>query len=525
MIYIDTETSGLNPHVDTVTLFQYITPELDKAVLMPDPDFEQVHALLDQHETIVGHNLPFDLGMLDYIPKQNIEDTLYLSRVFFYEHDKHSLDVLATRVLGYDPYDALDKKAMQKTDWTQELTQEQRDYAALDVEILPEILEYMKESIDSPSYQFDKVSIMDGLKLQRKGLPTLKPQANKQIATYKLELSDLLDEIPFNPNSPKQTAAYLRCQSTSVKVLARLEAKGNEMAGKVRKARQLGKKLNFLKKITEKPRYKGTLAPATRSGRFSSKQNNLQNLPREFKKFIGSKTNVIVSADFAQLELRTIAHITEDKTMTALFEQGKDLHGFSAETLFGENYTKPQRQVAKVLNFSILYGAGAATIADMLLTQTGIVLPEAKIQQLKNKWLATFSGIKRWQNRGGSRHNNNKPWHTPKGRQYKSNRFTDHLSIENQGAGAEVARDALHYIVERSPYLINFVHDSYLGECKNDPAIYQPLCELIYDGMKQAWQNFSDIPMPVDVGVAHNWSDADALENTLYIYGDSNAAT
>jgi DNA polymerase I-like protein with 3'-5' exonuclease and polymerase domains len=247
--------------------------------------------------------------------------------------------------------------------------------------------------------------------------------------------------------------------------------------------------------------------------------------PRDTKKFIGSETNVIISADFAQLELRTIAAITGDETMVNLFRNGEDLHNFAAKELFGADFTKEQRQIAKVFNFSTLYGAGAGTIGLILLTQTGIKLPEHEISRLKRKWLDTFAGIARWQRQGSTRHEMGLAHRTPHGRRYISERFTDHLSIENQGAGAEVARIALHYIDDNLPApckLINFIHDSYAAECANDPSVYEPASKVIYDGMRYAWERAPfekhGIEMPVAVSVAHNLKDADTLSNCLYIY-------
>ena len=102
------------------------------------------------------------------------------------------------------------------------------------------------------------------------------------------------------------------------------------------------------------------------------------------------------------------------------------------------------------------------------------------------------------------------------------------MSIENQGAGAEVARIALHYIDDNLPEgvkLINFIHDSYAAECEANPVVYQKAAKVIHEGMVYAWERAPfdkhGIPMPVEVGVAHNLKDADTLSNCLYIYEGS----
>jgi len=533
ILYIDTETTGLNPHTDKLALFQY---KIDNqpTQLIQSPTLHEVHALLDQADTIVGHNLSFDFAFLKYIPKSpnHFDDTLYLDRIVHYKEEYHSLDVVAQRVYGRDVYENHDKKRLQKTKWgTAELTREQLEYAQIDVDILPTIYESLMRRFPKhlkAVYVFDKKSIIAGLTVQSQGLPILHDEVAEEIDKVDSQAYRIRNLIaPLNPNSPKQVTEALGIPSSGDRVLAELEAEGNTLAKQIREVRGLLKYLNFLEKLKASPRFYGTLQPAARSGRFTSSKENLQNLPRDTKRFIGSHSRVIISADFAQLELRTIAAITGDPTMCRLFKEGADLHDYSADQLFGPDFNKTERQIAKVFNFSLNYGAGAATVSQMLLTQTGIKLPEHEVKQHKSNWLAAFAGIAQWQRQGSTRHEMGIPHRTPHGRPYVSHRFTDHLSIENQGAGAEVARIALHYILEHLPEgakLINFVHDSYLVEAPNVASIYKPACQVIYDGMKYAWETApfdkQGIEMPVDVAVAHNWKDADSLENCLYVMGD-----
>lgn len=529
ILYIDTETTGLYPHKDHVTLFQYLWHGDTQATLIQNPTICEVHALLHSADLIVGHNLPFDFAMLGFIPKHytDFDDTLYLSRIADFAERSHSLDEVVKRTFGKDLYKDLDKKRLQRTDWASaELTEEQRRYAALDVEVLPTIYARFKKHATNSVYKFDKRSIIAGLRVQTHGLPVLLDEIAHERAEVADRLAQALEQLPFNPNSPKQVTDFFGIASSGDRVMAGLEADGNTYARLTREARGASKYHNFLSKLGENVRYRGTLAPAARSGRFTSSKENIQNLPRDTKRFIGTRHDrVIISADFAQLELRTVAAISEDQTMIDLFRSGADLHNFAAEQLFGAEYTKEQRQIAKVFNFSTLYGAGAATIGLILLTQTGIKLPESEILRLKKRWLSTFDGIARWQQQGSTRHELGMPHRTPHGRRYISERFTDHLSIENQGAGAEVARIALHYIDDHlsdQVQLINFIHDSYAAECSNDPCIYRPAAQVIYDGMRYAWQRAPfdkhGIDMPVEVGVAFNLKNADTLENCLYIY-------
>ena len=534
IIYFDTETTGLNPHKDRVVLFQYKVND-GPTELIQNPDYAECHRILDSADRIVAHNIHFDFGMLGYLPKSidHFEDTLYLDRIAHPAADRHGLDAVAQRVYGRDIYEGLDKKTLQRTKWDSvELTDDQIKYATLDVDGLPTIYEQLQR--DFPAglrgvYDFDKRSIIVGLRTQRHGLPIrhddLRDERDR-VASEAHRLQTVL--APLNVNSPKQVTAALGVESSGDRVLAGLVAEGNKQAQMIRECRGQLKYLNFLTKLSAQERFFGTLQPAARSGRFTSSKENIQNLPRDTKRFIGSDTNVILSADFAQLELRTIAAITGDEAMCDLFRSGEDLHNYAAKQLFGPDYTKTDRQIAKVFNFSTLYGAGVATIGLILLTQTGITLPTHKITEYKKKWLEAFPGIAEWQKQGFTRHELGWPHKTPHGRPYTSKRSTDHLSIENQGAGAEVARIALHRISDTLPEgatLVNFIHDSYVVEAPNDPAIYRPAAAAMQAAMVYAWERAPldrrGITMPVEVGVAHDLKSADALENCIYTLGEN----
>jgi DNA polymerase-1 len=553
MFYLDTETTGLNPHTDRVTLVQY----MDNVKLTDDLTGEQ--AMLEQIPTnrpseaarlidkvrktmrnsgdiVVGHNLAFDFAMLDYLPDsiEYFDDTWLLARLAWPDMDNHTLDEVARVVLGRNPYAAYDKKKMQKIAWGSitNLTIEQRKYASLDTWVLHSIYQHpdIQAQRKNPVYIFDKKSVLACLHMQQYGLPVDRENAHKERVKLEARVRDIA--LPFNANSPKQTKLALGVESTSDKVLAELIADGNQLAEDVRTVRKSLKRANFLHKMEMHHRYMGTIKPSARSGRTTSDHENLQNLPRDVKKLIAvPESMVLISADFAQLELRTIACVARDETMIDLFKSGEDLHNYTAANVFGADFTKDQRQIAKTLNFSLLYGAGAETVRTMLLQQTGIALDVDYVAQLKSQWLRTYSGILQWQRRGSARHDSGGNWQTPGGRRYKSARFTDHLSIENQGAGAEVARIALHKIhsdlLNKSPCLINFVHDSYLVEAENNPEQYKEAARVVYDSMKFGWE-FSPLrpiekfglEMPVDVGVAYNWKDADALENCIYVLRD-----
>lgn len=530
ILYCDTETTGLSPFKDKVTLFQYSWDKEDIVRMIRHPTDEQMADIFNQAERIVMHNSAFDFGMAHYIPKpEQIVDTARLSRLVDYIHEEHTLDKVALRTYGFDPYKPFDKKKMQRTDWSaKELTPEQLRYAELDVKVLRPVLARLKQGLSDPIYKFDSKSVVAGLTIQQHGLPVLHDKVTKEIHETEEKLADLLDKLPVNPNSPKQVCEALQVKSSADKELAALEMKGHSLAKAIREARRAGKYLNFLNKLNANERYYGTLAPNAASGRFTSSKENIQQIPRAQKRFIGSSDNVVISADYAQLELRCIATLARDRTMVGLFRDGEDLHGYTAAQLFGDDYTKDQRQIAKVFNFSLLYGAGARTVQQILIAQAGVHMDEETVKQLKYKWLNAYKGIAAWQKEGAFRYEQSLPHTTPLGRPYMARSYTQMLSLSNQGFGAEIARWALHYILDHIPpegKVVNFVHDSVLIECPNDPDIYKPIAKLVQVAFKKSWKNAPiktyGVPMPVEVAAAHNWKDADSLENCVYVLEDN----
>ncbi len=522
MIACDTETDGLSPHFNRpLVLGTYKDQSFNIIPLKPDTK-------INLTQKTVWHNAHFDLGMLSIIPDSpdDFEDTFLLSRIHNHAEDSHSLDACLTRLLHQNPYQDFPKRLLQRADWSN-LTDQQRDYLRTDVQFLIPLLESMQESLDHPMYRFDKQSVIAGLKVQQHGLPVLHHAVDEYRDKLTNDLNEILnEELWFNPNSSQQTCKELKISSSGDDILAEMAANGSEYAATVRKARKIKKVIGFLDKLYAHPRYYGTLKPSAKSGRFTSSNENIQQIPRSLKKFIGTGDDmVLISSDYAALEMRTVAVLANDKKMLDLFKHGGDLHDFTAVNLFGEDFTKEDRQVAKTFNFASLYGSGAATIRKILIKTTGIVKTEKEINKLKNKWLSTFSGIKEWQQKGNRRMNKQGHWHTPMGRPYTPKRFTDMLNLENQGFGAEVSRLALHKLLEILPpqaKCINFIHDAVLVECPNDPAIYEPTAQAVVDAMCHGWSahptDKRGLTMPVAAGVAHDWATADTEDESKCIY-------
>jgi DNA polymerase I-like protein with 3'-5' exonuclease and polymerase domains len=316
-----------------------------------------------------------------------------------------ALDDVFEYVLGYDPYarQGLNKAVLQKSDWSKsKLTEDQLVYAATDVYFMPQVWDKVKHAVDTDSYKLDIHALNACLDFQWNGMPVLQ---NRLMALYeanKLEISKL--NVPINVNSYQQVRAYLGVHASDDIALARLAAEGNDKAKNVRRVRKLRKQLSFIEKFdVASGIIYGKFKPSARSGRTTSSDQNLQQVPRAMKDCFGFEEDgdtVMIFSDYPQLELRTICAIVVCKLMERFFREGADLHGYTAEYLFGPNWTKNHRQITKTYNFNLLYGGGVAMIQTILLKQLGIFQSDAETASAKKKWRNLWREIAAWQDAG-----------------------------------------------------------------------------------------------------------------------------
>jgi len=531
-IFCDTETIGLYGRIRLVQIYQ---EGLEHVCLVEWPCPMTLAAYLDKYHS-VWQNAHYDVTTVQaqtttrWCP-QHFDDTFLLGRLALPRLESFSLDSMMAHVLGFDPYakQGLDKKVLQKSDWSKAvLSDAQLAYAATDVWYLPQVYSAVKQCRTRANYLLDMHTLRHCLDFQWNGLPV----DITRLQALREEQQAIVREanLPINVNSWKQVRPFIGENESDDLALARFSHAGNEKAAAVRKVRKALKMLSFLEKFDNmEERIYGKFKPTAKSGRLTSDDQNLQQLPRKAKCCFGyteGAGKVIVFADFAQLELRTICAIVDCKLMATKFYEGEDLHGFTASMLFGPDWTKDQRQMTKTYNFNLLYGGGINMVLTILLKAADMVVPEHEANRARSRWRNLWREIYAWQQAGIHKWQHGKLGKTPLGREYSADMMTDFLNIENQGAGAEVACLALHYLYEElKPYeakLMNFVHDSYLIECEDDPEVYVPVAKALAKAMKDAWTEVSkffkihDIPMPVEVKVGYNWGDIEASKNILW---------
>jgi DNA polymerase-1 len=419
-IYFDSETTGLDTFTGKVTLIQTY---YDEKIRFNKPKPENIARLKNLLETnlVVGHNLKFDLKFLKHhfnIEPTNLFDT-WIAEILISGGQKarqKGTATLETAAWDYAGIKLKKDKDMRQSFKGQELTQEQIQYAAMDVAVLPEI--HAKQQKQLKELGLEKVfatemsCIPATVWLELSGTPIDLEEAKKleQEIRGKLESSRLnvltilkesgyrnldLEGMPaVNLDSPAQLLKALKAigldiASTDESTLSSLK----HPAGKALKEHRKHQKLlnTFLEKL---PKH---INPATGrihanfnqygtlAGRFSCSGPNLQQLPRDksiralFKGDNGSK---IITADYSQIELRILAEVSKEPKFIELFNSGGDLHKLTASLIFNKQLdlvSKEERNIAKTINFGLSYGMGGGGLqANLKDNGIEISLDEAR---------------------------------------------------------------------------------------------------------------------------------------------------
>lgn len=536
-VAFDLETRGF---YGEVLLAQFYQQGWEAALLVQKPEIMEL-ASLTKKMKIVCHNTGYEvsalqtqLGAMLDLPNYAIvpgewDDTLLLAKLQYYTKEKYALDDCYKHAFRADPYAMhnLDKKAMQTCDWSI-LTDDKCKYAAIDVFYLLDLFETCQTWCMSSNYQLDHAATTQAFGFQTNGLHFNPYRIKILLAKHQARIAEL--GVPINVNSWQQVRLYIDEAESDGLALATFALEGNKRAGEVNETRKLLKQIGFLEKYLRESyenRIYGKFSFTTKSGRGNCKDQNLQQLPRKTKEvFEAEKGNVLVMSDFAQLELRYGCAFTGESVMEGLFRKGTDLHQYVAD-MMGVN-----RQYAKTCNFNLLYGGSASMLRSIFIKDCDILLPIGKVSAMKKHWHKLWPTLTQWQEDTTSDWRNGIAQETLLGRKFKSKLYTDAMNLPIQGGSAEIAKLAMHKMFKTladSPELqavakfCNFVHDSFIWECPDDSAYYEPLAKLTADAMKEAWEELvlytkiPDLPMPVDVIVGKNWGDLEyGIEEPKY---------
>ena len=519
-LFLDTETEGLYGAVRLVQLYQPLTSEpviIDRVTY--EDNFEKLKLFL-QDFWLVCHNATYDMTVLDIVPRE-LDDTMLLARQAFLNLQQYSLDRVA-QACGFDGYTGLEKKELQKSDFSGLLTSEQYSYAKQDVLALAHIWDKVHKFREEPHYKVDMLSMKYALQYQKNGISVDKTlvcdDADKTQKAI-LENETKLDSL--NVNSPKQCKEALGCDATDKSTLLKLIADGNELAKLIFEQRRLMKRLTMLTTYNYDKVYTVFNVAGAISGRFTatgkgiSQGINGQQIPRSCKYFFynADPNFVTIEADYSTLELRLAATIFGDNNMRNQLVEGKDLHRAVAAVLLNkpeEEVSKDDRTKAKAVNFGFVYGMSAKRFQDYAFDNYGLTLSITDAGEWRNKYFRMYPQIAMYHKYIWEHYKDATFYvQTALGRRIKPKLGTDALNVAVQGSGAETTKLAIHYLVKENPeyikYITNVVHDSIKLEVPKH--LKDEASSKLEVAMLKGWQEliksnlckFKDIPMLVDI--------------------------
>jgi DNA polymerase I len=369
----------------------------------------RIKTLLEDDSVLkVGQNLKYDMSVLAQhnIAIAPFDDTMVMSFNLDAGSHGHGMDELSKLHLGHEciSYKSVTGTGKSQISFAEVPLTQATQYAAEDADVTlrlwhhlrlrisPEKVTRIYHMVDRPTIPVLSAMECRGIKVDRAVLSRLSAEFASEMERLEIVIHELAGE-PFSIASPAQLGKILFEKmgykggkkgksgqySTDVTVLEDLEGQGVEIARKVLEWRQLAKlKSTYTDSLQEQINPKtgrvhtSYSLTGAQTGRLSSNDPNLQNIPirtetgRQIRDaFVAEEGNVILAADYSQIELRLAAHIANVAALRDAFEQGEDIHARTARELFGE-VNRDTRGRAKTINFSILYGISRWGLAKRL---------------------------------------------------------------------------------------------------------------------------------------------------------------
>ena len=521
---------------------------------------------MDSSVLKVGQNIKFDLLVfaqhgLDLV---SLDDTMLMSYALDAGMHGHGMDELSELHLGHKPiaFSEVVGKGKAQITFDQVPVDKAVAYAAEDADVTlrfwhvlkPRLVSERKmtvyETLERPLVPVLRDMERAGVKVDRQVLARLSSDFAQKMAQYEDEVYELAGE-KFNIASPKQLGEILfdkmsleggrktktGAWSTDSDTLEALAAQGIELPQRVLDWRGLAKLKstytdalpNFIHPETGRVHTSYSLA-ATTTGRLSSSDPNLQNIPvrtedgRKIRTaFVADKGNKLLSADYSQIELRLLAHIADIDSLRQAFADGLDIHAMTASEMFNvpiKDMDPSVRRRAKAINFGIIYGISAFGLANQL----GI--PRGEAAEYIERYFKRFPGIRAYMDDTKKFAHDNGYVETIFGRRINlpaihskngaERSFMERAAINApiQGAAADIIRramirmpDALKEAKLNARMLLQ-VHDELIFELPEKEA--DKTAKLVTKVMVGAAAPAVDlsVPLEVDARAADNWDEA-----------------
>lgn len=551
---VDTETTGLDPHMDKVRLLQLAvdggpTVIVDCFELLPEGG-PLLRTLLSTKSVKIFQNAKFDLQFLRAAGievKGPLFDTM-LSGLLLRSSGgvkRVGLAALVDHYLGIKL-----SKEEQTSDFTGDLSESQLAYAALDAEVLLRLRQVMV--VELKKYRLIEVARLEfacvyavaameyaGIhldldlwhaltvtteKLRDDALEQLYPYVG--YPTVQLGLFEESVTEAFNFNSNKQVLALLNkhgihVDNTSKTALA--PYMDQPLVEQMMLYRHATKVLTtFLYTLPEQVNVKtGRLHPhygqnGAYSGRMSCGNPNIQQIPRDlaFRRcFTAPQGRRLVIADYSQIELRVIAQYTGDQRMIEAYSKGEDLHKLTASLILQkpiEDISKVERQAAKAVNFGLVFGMGAQGLKAYAADTYGTEMTMEEAELFRERYFKAYQGVASWHQAikktlpGESR--------TLSGRKHAYSHDAPMAGRYNtpiQGTAADILKNALGNlylaIKDRDTQIVAVVHDEIVLECPEDQA--QEMADLLATIMEEAGARYmKDVPTLAEASISDSWA-------------------
>jgi DNA polymerase-1 len=567
----DTETTGLNALESELVSASFSWNKGEGYMVYFPESKEEISAILKKLQPLfenpgiikIGQNLKFDIQVLANYGievKGPLFDTM-LAHYLLEPDLRHNMDYLSETYLSYTPVpieSLIGEKGKNQKNMRSVPVEKILEYSVEDADVtyqLKEIFEprlreeglsELAEKIEMPLIRVLADIERAGVIVDEQNLKSITGQLREDIITLEKEIYDLAG-TEFNISSPKQLGdiLFIRLKLddkarvtktkqfiTSEEILQRLSHK-HPVIEKVLEYRGLKKLLStyvealplLINKSTGRIHTSFNQAVAS-TGRLSSNNPNLQNIPvrdergREIRKaFVPAEGHLFFSADYSQIELRLMAHLSRDKSMIDDFLSGNDIHAATASKIFKvdiKEVTREMRSRAKTANFGIIYGISSFGLSERL------TIGRSEAKELIDGYFGSYPGVKLYMDESIRKARDLGYVTTMFGRK----RYTRDIHSRNQVVRGNAERNAINAPIQGTAAdIIKIamirIHDRLKKEALKAKMILQVHDELIFEVLPEELEKLKeivlaemsgaaslDVPLKVDWGTGMNWLEA-----------------
>ena len=579
LIAVDTETSSLNPlEADLVGISFSYAP--NKAFYIPlahkkiknlkkEIVIKKIKPILeDPSIKKVGQNMKYDYIILkNYgIEIETVEDTMLLSYTLDAGNNRHNMDTLSEIHLGHKTisFKELVGTGKKQLNFSDINLEEATKYAAEDADVTLRLYNLLLDRVNNEKLYkiydiFEKPLIKLLSRLEINGIKVDDTYLKKLSKKFEGKLKKIEKEIykisgkEFNIGSPKQLGEIIYNDlkiaklkktkkgslATSAKILEDLALTGHKFPNLILDWRQISKlKSTYTDALQDhinkktKRVHTSFLLAATNTGRLASSDPNLQNIPiktidgKEIRKaFIAEKNNILISADYNQIEMRILADMADVKELKKAFKNNQDIHSLTASQVFGVPINKVNdeyRRKAKAINFGIIYGITQYGLAKQIAVSNQEALDFInayfkKFPEIKEYMNSTIKACRRqgyvtniFGRRIHLRGINDK--------NFSVRSFQERAAINApiQGSAADIIRLAMIKIdkileedKKNKAKMLLQIHDELIFECsKNEESQIKKIIKDAMVSVSTSDHHMFSIPLEVSINSGNNWGEA-----------------